>query len=862
MTSRRSRQTQDVSRTNDEGTGIGVSRSEFLLQRYKQLRATDSSNLNATESYEHQFHYLLEAAVPSFSTWCAIGMSEPNGSYRRFDSTLVLASGREDDASDKSPTIDERVPDLEVLMRHALENQSIDTWPNSDAAELPYCIVVGFAVNHAPFAALAFVANANVPGFSPTDVAAVKEVSSLVSDAIERSMLQQDTREAIRRTQRIASQLHQLIATSIAVAGLQSEHDVLRRFAQSARSVFDADRAFVSLERGPLAPLFGVAERNTTARYANPADDTAYDDIPKSHVSDFALWSDQRWCVAPLLVTRGTSRGVIAIERVDDSGFSDEEREVTTLLAQMTSTALGALELSRTIQRSEARWRVLVETAPVGIVEVDLDGGIRWWNRAAAKIFAWSDFSEHLDDVAPLLPSTVKDQFSALWAEALRGTLEGSRDFHDVEINGRQRHLTASAAPLPSVGTETRSLLTLIDDVTNQRELKQELRHAHQMELRGQVASSVAHDFNNLLTLISGYAEILSQDLASDARELDMVRNIQTTASRASQLTGQLQAIGRTQSTESVVLNPVDLIRSNAEVLERIIGADIELNLTLDSKVSNVKVDADQFEQMVLNLTINARDAMPEGGRLTIGARNVVLNAQDSSLVDLPGGEYVIVSVADTGVGMDEETQRRCFEPLFTTKGPFNGTGMGLAAARRLVEESGGAIHFTSALLEGTTFEVYFPAILQGVTSSTNLPEVERPRGSATVLLAEDDENLRQLMARVLRRNGYQVTEASSAEEALDLARTRDTHIDVLVSDVVMNELSGPELARQLQNDDPSLRVLLISGTADATVLDELNEGTGLFLAKPFKPSELIDEVHDLLEHRGSETSNRTQDGI
>jgi PAS domain S-box-containing protein len=492
-----------------------------------------------------------------------------------------------------------------------------------------------------------------------------------------------------------------------------------------------------------------------------------------------------------------------------------------------------------------------VETAPVGIVEVDPEGSIRWWNRAAAKIFAWSDFTEIFEGSGPELPPTVKERFLDLWSEALRGTLEGSRDLHDVEINGRQRHLNVSAVPLPSAGTETRSLLTLVDDVTNQRELKQELRHAHQMELRGQVASSVAHDFNNLLTLISGYAEILSQDLGGDNREMEMVRNIQSTASRASQLTGQLQAIGRTQSTESVVVDPVELIRANAEVLERIMGVDIRVTWLLDAGVANVKVDADQFEQMILNLAINARDAMPVGGRLTITARNETVDSRSSSILELPAGNYVVVSVADTGIGMDEETRRRCFEPLFTTKGPFNGTGMGLAAARRFVEESGGVIQCTSELQRGTSFDVLLPAVLDAAATSASHDEIARPRGSATVLLADDDEGLRTLMAQVLGRNGYVVIEAGSAEEALELARARTSPIDVLISDVVMGALSGPELARSLQNDDPLLRVLLISGTADATVVELLAEGTGQFLAKPFKPSELIDEVHGLLERPG-----------
>jgi CheY-like chemotaxis protein len=332
---------------------------------------------------------------------------------------------------------------------------------------------------------------------------------------------------------------------------------------------------------------------------------------------------------------------------------------------------------------------------------------------------------------------------------------------------------------------------------------------------------------------------------------MEMVRNIQSTASRASQLTGQLQAIGRTQSTESVVVDPVELIRANAEVLERIMGVDIRVTWLLDAGVANVKVDADQFEQMILNLAINARDAMPVGGRLTITARNETVDARISSILELPAGNYVVVSVADTGIGMDEETRRRCFEPLFTTKGPFNGTGMGLAAARRFVEESGGVIQCTSELQRGTSFDVLLPAVLDAAATSASHDEIARPRGSATVLLADDDEGLRTLMAQVLGRNGYVVIEAGSAEEALELARARTSPIDVLISDVVMGALSGPELARSLQNDDPLLRVLLISGTADATVVELLAEGTGQFLAKPFKPSELIDEVHGLLERPG-----------
>jgi CheY-like chemotaxis protein len=330
-----------------------------------------------------------------------------------------------------------------------------------------------------------------------------------------------------------------------------------------------------------------------------------------------------------------------------------------------------------------------------------------------------------------------------------------------------------------------------------------------------------------------------------------MVRDIQATASRASHLTAQLQAIGRTQSEESVILSPVTLIQSNAEVLERIVGVDIEIMWSLGSDVANIEVDADQFEQMLLNLAINARDAMPSGGRLSIAASNVTLGSTLAKDLGLAKGEYVTISVADTGVGMDEETRLRCFDPLFTTKGAFKGTGMGLAAARRLVEGSGGAIRCTSHPGEGAMFEILLPASREKATALAPVVQISRPRGSATVLVAEDDEELRSLMVQVLQRSGYVILEANSAESALELAKATDTPIDLLVSDVVMEELTGPQLARLLQDDQPGIRVLLISGTADANVVDGLIDDTAAFMAKPFKPSQLVDQVHDLLVRRG-----------
>jgi PAS domain S-box-containing protein len=518
----------------------------------------------------------------------------------------------------------------------------------------------------------------------------------------------------------------------------------------------------------------------------------------------------------------------------------------------MAATALGAVELSRTIEHSEARWRILVETAPVGIVEVDAEGHVRWWNRGGARIFNWPDYGESLGGDGPFFPESALERLQALWADVLAGDFALGRDLSEVEIRDRRRDLTASAALLTSTDGEAQTILTLVDDVTDHRELKAELRHAHQMEIRGQVASTVAHDFNNLLTLISGYAEILSGDVAEDERASQMVKDIQATASRASLLTEQLQTIGRTKPPEPVVLRPEEAIKSVAEVLERIVGVDVELIWSLEQDSANVRVDADQFEQMILNLAINARDAMPQGGRLSISVAPVAVEGEQTLTLNVPAGSYVLIAVADTGVGMDEETRRRCFEPLFTTKGPFKGTGLGLASARRLVEESGGSIQVQSVVGEGTTFEIYLPAIDEMAGSRSTATGDSTPRGSATVLLAEDEEGLRRLITQVLERNGYLVLEAISGENALELAEDFEGAIDLLVSDVVMAELTGLELARSLQAANPSLRVVLMSGTADQTVLENLVPGSSAFLAKPFRPSQLIDQIHELLARRDS----------
>lgn len=663
------------------------------------------------------------------------------------------------------------------------------------------------------------------------------------SDLPRPSIAEADARAATRAAQRIASQLHQLIAASLTVTSLRSEREIVENLAGSARRVFDADDAVLFLESAADAPVVGVAQRSrlTATFEGGERVDLKF---PALRRGTSATWTEDDWIVAPIIAGRGEARGILAVRR-EGADFHSEDREVLTLLAQMAATSLSATELSRAIESSENRLRTLVDTAPAGIVEVDLEGGVLWWNRAARDIFDWPIYNDAVHATLEF-PSSALDGLLALWSQVRKQTNPANRDLVEVEVRGRRRTLTAAAVLLQAPDGSP-SILMLVDDVTDHRQLKAEVSHAQQMEIRGRVASSVAHDFNNLLTLISGYAEILSTELSGAGDSLAMVRDIQSTASRASVLTAQLQTIGRSASLEPTVFEPVAMLTNNANVIERIVGESVTVEWSLSYNAGAILVDAGQFEQMVLNLAINARDAMSEGGELRISVSSVKVDAERASVLHVEPGPFVEIHVADSGVGMDAETLARCFDTFFTTKGPYKGTGMGLAAARRLVEESHGVITVHSAVGAGTDFQILLPSTELTAHSAETPSAAPIESGSATVLVAEDDDALLRLMVQVLRRHGYDVTTAESGEEALEMARSLDGHLDLLISDVVMGELSGPELAGALQKDRPTLKVLLTSGTADKSVTSELANNSSAFLAKPFRPTQFIDAVRELL---------------
>jgi PAS domain S-box-containing protein len=385
-------------------------------------------------------------------------------------------------------------------------------------------------------------------------------------------------------------------------------------------------------------------------------------------------------------------------------------------------------------------------------------------------------------------------------------------------------------------------------DVSRQRQLEEELRQAQKMEAVGRLAGGVAHDFNNLLTAINGYSELLMLTLAEGDPSRHEVEEIHAAGERAASLTRQLLAFSRRQVLQPRVVDLNVVVGDTEKMLRRLIGEDVHLDAALSPGPLMVKVDPGQIEQVVLNLAVNARDAMPDGGRLTIRTGGLDVDGTDPHNGEPPPGSWVFLQLADTGSGMSEEVLERVFEPFFTTKEVGKGTGLGLSMVHGTVRQSGGCVEVESVVGVGSTFTVFLPRASAAVAAEIAAPSALKALGTETVLVVEDESAVRQMLVESLRSRGYDVLAAASAEEALALARDAGRRIDLLVSDVVMPDVRGPRLRELLLALRPQLRTLYISGYTDQDV-DAVAEGIGVgFLQKPFTLTRLVNRVRELLD--------------
>jgi len=500
------------------------------------------------------------------------------------------------------------------------------------------------------------------------------------------------------------------------------------------------------------------------------------------------------------------------------------------------------------LRRSEKQYRVFFEASgsPMWVCDVET---LRFLavNEAAVTSYGYTG-EEFLSMTAADLraPEDVPEP-----ADASTAYPDGASQTGIVRHRTKDGRLLDVSITMHVIDFEGRRAQLVVGyDVTEQRRLEDRLRQSQKMQAVGQLAGGIAHDFNNLLTVISGYGALALDRLRSGADPSEEIEEVRRAGDRAAALTRQLLAFSRQQVLQPVVLDLNSVIAELERLLGRVIGEDVELIASLEPELAPVRADPNQIEQVIMNLAVNARDAMPDGGKLMIETANVVVDEASVDEHQIPSGAYVVLAVTDTGIGLDQEVRVRMFEPFFTTKEPGKGTGLGLSTVYGIVEQSGGHIRVTSEPGRGAAFRVYLPSAV---------PVAERPAGrgpahaadggSETILLAEDEPVVAALVQEILEQAGYTIVAARSGAEALEAAAAHEGDIDLLLTDVVMPTMRGPELARRLLRERRGVKVLFMSGYTERAVSDRdaLPDGQD-FLGKPFSPSELTARARALLD--------------
>jgi PAS domain S-box-containing protein len=561
------------------------------------------------------------------------------------------------------------------------------------------------------------------------------------------------------------------------------------------------------------------------------------------------------WLGVPLKVGMQTIGVLVVQSYTQGVRYGLEDLEILEFVSAQVAMAIERTRAAGRLQQSEAKYRLLFEASPQVMFVYDAET-LRFLavNEAAVRRYGYS-----------------REQFLAMSVLDIRPEAEHAKLLDILQRHsggvGRAtglKHRTRDGAIIDVEVTfddldfeGRRARLALVEDVTEQRRLEDQLRQAQKMEAVGQLAGGIAHDFNNLLTAIVGYATLLDRSLAPETAERQDVREILGAARRAAGLTQQLLAFSRKQVLRPAVLDVNIVVRDMERMLHRVIGEHIELVTVLAPGAAPVLADSGQLQQVILNLAVNARDAMPRGGRLTIETQPAQLDETFTRGVpDAQPGEYVCLRVTDSGIGMTSDTMAHIFEPFFTTKEVGKGTGLGLATVYGIVRQSGGLIDVDSAVGRGTTFRIYLPRVgthgasapWARVSGPRDAAVATPPAVTATVMLVEDETGVRHLAREVLTRSGYRVLEAANGTDALRVAAQHSGSIDLLLTDVVMPGMSGAELAARFVALRPGTRVLYASGYTDEAVLDHgLQHDAVPFLQKPFEPDELVRRVTDIL---------------
>ena len=487
------------------------------------------------------------------------------------------------------------------------------------------------------------------------------------------------------------------------------------------------------------------------------------------------------------------------------------------------------------------------------IITTSLDGQITDWNAAAERLFGYRRRDVIGRMWSLLVPPDRSEEHQDIVSKLGRCQTSFCPDTVRLTQSGQRINVSLTASAIFGPGGLPEGAVYVAHDLVGIKKLEEQLRQAQKMELFGHLTCGVAHDFNNLLTVILGYTELLITRTNPEEPSHDLLAEVHKAGTRAETLTRQLLAFSRKQVLEPRVLDLNAVVSDTEKMLRRLIGEDILMTTIFAPKLWAMRMDPGQLQQVILNLAVNARDAMPKGGRLTIETDNMTIDeSYRRTHPNIQPGNYVMLAISDTGVGMSPATKAHIFEPLFTTKGPGKGTGLGLATVHGIVTQSGGHIDVESEIGAGSTFKIFLPQVQDSLSTSKNGSEIHAlPRGTETVLLVEDEDCVRSIAKQVLQICGYKVLEARDGEEALRLSEGRAEPIDLLISDVVMPHLGGRSLADRLLTMRPQTKVLFLSGyTNDAVVHHGILDAAYAFLQKPFTTGALAKKVRLVLDQK------------
>jgi PAS domain S-box-containing protein len=547
-------------------------------------------------------------------------------------------------------------------------------------------------------------------------------------------------------------------------------------------------------------------------------------------------------------------------ELAEDTAAQAEEEAVRAEeeAARATEAAARAADAAESLRKARNELEAIVQSAPIAICSVDPDGIARMWNRAAEQVFGWSA-TEVIGKPLPNVPAALADEHLAVRTGVLNGQTFAGHETRRAAADGRELDVLLSTAPLQDQAGNVTGVVGMYQDVTERKHLEAQFRQAQKMEAVGRLAGGIAHDFNNVLTVIQTAAGFLLGELAPDDPRRAEAAEIVDAAVRAARLTRQLLAFSRQQVLQPRSLDLNAVVTGLEPLVRRLVNERISVVSRLGHQLAMVWADPNQLEQVILNLVVNARDAMPDGGTLRIETSNIVLDDTYPRIRDtVHPGPHVLLSVTDTGCGMDEATQARVFDPFFTTKPAGQGTGLGLASVYGVMKQSGGHIWVYSEPGKGATFKLYFPRRDGGPDEAPERATrpSSRPRSvaGATILLAEDNPAVRASVRRVLERNQYRVLEAGDGRQALTVLAESGGGIHLVLADMVMPEMDGLELRRHLRAHYPRLPVLLMSGYSEEAITHLGHEPLGPVLEKPFTLEGLLGKVDEMLTSAPSGT--------